>query len=114
MPVEQGMQQGGHCGADIPDFQEGEDTDKEVHGSGQPRICLNQDNDEQVPCKCEEIDAQGPQEGKGSEGAQGSETCKDEGPGPGVVDMIHHFQEEGELRSKTNYFRIHHLFMKYS
>lgn len=112
--MEQGMQQGGHCGADIPEFQEGEDTDKEVHGSGQPWICLDQDNDEQVPCQCEEIDAQGPKEGKRSEGTRGSETSKDEGPCPGVVDMIHGSKEEGELRSKINYARIFHLFVKYS
>ena len=65
-PVKQGVQQRGHCGADIPEFQEGQDADEEVHGCAQSQICLNQDNDEQVPCQGEEIDTQCPQESKRS------------------------------------------------
>ena len=36
------MQQHGNYGADIPEFQEGADTDEELHGTcGQSIICLN-------------------------------------------------------------------------
>ena len=83
------MQQRGHCGADIPEFQEGEDTDEEVHGCGQSRICLNQHNDEQIPCQSEEIDAQCSQESQRSHGSSGSETCKEETLGPCVIDKVH-------------------------
>ena len=89
MPMEQGVQQCRHCGADIPEFQEGEDTDEEVHGCGQSRICLNQHNDEQVPCQGEEIDAQCPQESKRLQGSSGSETSKEKTLGPRVIDKVH-------------------------
>lgn len=88
-PMEQGVQQCGHCGADIPEFQEGEGTDEEVHGCGQSRICLNQHNDEQVPCQGEEIDAQCPQESKRLQGSSGSETSKEKTLGPRVIDKVH-------------------------
>lgn len=87
--MEQGEQQRRHCGADIPEFQEGEDTDEEVHGCGQSRICLNQHNDEQVPCQGEEIDAQCPQESKRLQGSSGSETSKEKTLGPRVIDKVH-------------------------
>ena len=85
------MQQCRHCGADRPEFQEGEDTDEEVHGCGQSRICLNQHNDEQVPCQGEEIDAQCPQESKRLQGSSGSETSKEKTLGPCVIDKVHDF-----------------------
>lgn len=90
-PSEQGVQQCGRCGADVPEFQEGEDTDEEVHGRGQARICLDQDDDEHVPCQGEEVDAQGPQERERSQGPRGRETSEGETLGPCVVVMIHDF-----------------------
>lgn len=83
------MQQHGHGGADIPEFQEGEDADEEVHGCGQPRVCPNQDNDEQVPCQGEEIDAQCPQESQRLQASSGGEAGQKKTRRPCVIGMTH-------------------------
>lgn len=89
------MQQHGHGGADIPEFQEGQDADEEVHGCGQPRVCPNQDNDEQVPCQGEEIDAQCPQESQRLQASSGGEAGQKKTRRPCVIGMIHDSQEQG-------------------
>lgn len=58
---------------------------------------MNKDNDKQVPCKYQEIDAQRPKEDKRSQSARRSETSKDESLGPGVVSMIHDSMKERQV-----------------